>query len=37
MFKFFHDAPYAICVELKNLHLLASCFGGLLFVAGVGM
>ena len=21
MFKFFHGAPYAVCVELKNLYL----------------
>ena len=37
MFKFFHGAPYAICVELKNFYLFVFCFGGLLFVAGVGI
>ena len=36
MFKFFHGAPYAVCVELKNSYLFVFCFGGLLFVAGVG-
>ena len=33
MFKFFHGAPYAVCVELKNFYLFVFCFGGLLFVA----
>ena len=37
MFKFFHGAPYAICVELKNFYLFVYCFGGLLFVACVGV
>ena len=37
MFKFFHDAPYAVCVELKNFYLFVFCFGGLLFVACVGV
>ena len=37
MFKFFHGAPYAACVELKNFDLFVFCFGGLLFVACVGM
>ena len=32
MFKFFHCAPYAVCVELKNVYLFVFCFGGLLFV-----
>ena len=36
MFKFFHGAPYAVCVELKNFDLFVFCFGGLLFVACVG-
>ena len=36
MSKFFHGAPYAVCVELKNFYLFVFCFGGLLFVAGVG-
>ena len=35
MFKFFHGAPYAVCVELKNSYLFVFCFGGLLFVVGV--
>ena len=35
MFKFFHGAPYAVCVELKNSYLFVFCFGGLLFVACV--
>ena len=30
MFKFFHGAPYAVCVELKNFYLFVFCFGGLL-------
>ena len=29
MFKFFHGAPYAVCVELKNLYLFVFYFGGL--------
>ena len=29
MFKFFHGAPYAVCVELKNFYLFVFCFGGL--------
>ena len=33
MFKYFHGAPYVVCVELKNVF----CFGGLLFVACVGV
>ena len=37
MFKFFHGAPYAVCVELKNFYLFVICFGGLLFVACVGV
>ena len=37
MFKFFHGAPYAVCVELKNFYLFVFCFGGLLFVACVGV
>ena len=37
MFKFFHGAPYAVCVELKNFYLSVFWFGGLLFVAGVGV
>ena len=36
MLKFFHGAPYAVCVELKNFYLFVSCFGGLLFVSCVG-
>ena len=26
MFKFFHGAPYAVCVELKNFYLFVFCF-----------
>ena len=37
MFKFFHGAPDAVCVELKNFYLFVFCFGGLLFVACVGV
>ena len=37
MFKFFHGAPYAVCVELKNCYIFVFCFGGLLFVACVGV
>ena len=37
MFKFFHGAPYAVCVELKNIYLFVFCFGGLLFAACVGV
>ena len=37
MFKFFHGAPYAVCVELKNFYLFVFCFGGLLFIACVGV
>ena len=37
MFKFFHGAPYAVCVELKNFYLFVFCFGGLLFVVCVGV
>ena len=37
MLKFFHGAPYAVCVELKNFYLLVFYFGGLLFVACVGV
>ena len=37
MIEFLHGAPYAVCVELKNVYLFVFCFGGLLFVAGVGM
>ena len=37
MFRFFHGAPYAVCVELKNFYLFVFCFGGLLFVACVGV
>ena len=37
MFKLFHGAPYAVCVELKNVYLFVFCFGGLLFVACVGI
>ena len=37
MFKFFHCAPYAVCVELKNFYLFVFCFGGLLFVACEGL
>ena len=29
MFKFFHSAPYAIYVELKNFYLFVFGFGGL--------
>ena len=35
MFKFFHGAPYSVCVVLKNFYLFVFCFGGLLFVACV--
>ena len=34
MFKFFHGAPYAVCVELKNFYLFVFYF---VFVAFVGM
>ena len=37
MLKFFHGAPYAVCVELKNFYLFVFCFGGLLFVSCVGV
>ena len=37
MSKFFHGAPYAARVELKNFYLPVFCFGGLLFVARVGV
>ena len=37
MLKFFHGAPYAVCVELINCHLFVFCFGGLLFVSCVGV
>ena len=41
MFKLFHGAPYAVCVELKNFYLFVFCFGGLCLLrvwecAGVG-
>ena len=36
MFKFFHGAPYAVCVELKNFYLCV-LFWGFLFVACVGV
>ena len=37
MLEFLHGAPYAVCVELTNLYLFVFCFGGLLFVSGVGV
>ena len=37
MLKFFHGAPYSVCVELKNLYLFVFCFGYLLFVSCVGV
>ena len=37
MFQFFHGAPYSVCVQLKNFYLVVFCFGGLLFVACVGV
>ena len=37
MFQFFHGAPYSVCVQLKNLYLFVFRFGGLLFVACVGV
>ena len=37
MFKFFHGAPYAARVESKNFYLFVFCFGGLSFVACVGV
>ena len=37
MLKFFHGAPYAVCVELKNFYLFVFCFGGILFVSCVGV
>ena len=37
MLKFFHGAPYAVCVELKNFDLFVFCYGGLLFVSCVGV
>ena len=36
MFKFFHGAPYAVCVELKNFYLFVFCFGGLFVCCGCG-
>ena len=35
MCKFFHGAPYAVCVELNNFYLFVFCFGGLLCVSCV--
>ena len=35
MFQFFHGAPYS--VQLNNFYLFVFCFGGLLFVACVGV
>ena len=35
MLEFLHGAPYAVCVELKNVYLFVFCFGGLLFVSCV--
>ena len=37
MLKFFHGAPYAVCVELKNFYLFVFCFGGVLFVSCVAV
>ena len=37
MFKFFHGAPYAVCVGLKNFYRFVFCFGVLLFVSCVGV
>ena len=37
MLDFLHGAPYAVCVELKNVYLFVFCFGGLLFVSCVGV
>ena len=37
MLKFSHGAPYAVCVELKDLYLFVFCFGSLLFVSCVGV
>ena len=33
--KFLHGAPYAVCVELKNLYLFVFYFGGPLFASCV--
>ena len=31
MLKYFHGAPYAVCVELKKFYIFVFCFGGLLW------
>ena len=35
MFKFFHGAPYAVCVELKNFYLFVFCLLRVWECAGV--
>ena len=35
--EFLHGAPYAVCVELKNIYLFGFCFGCILFVSCVGV
>ena len=37
MLEFLHGAPYAVCVELKNLYPFVFCFGCLLFVSCVAV
>ena len=37
MLQILHGAPYAVCVELKNLYLFVFCFGVFFcFVCGSG-
>ena len=36
MFKFFHGASYAVCVELKNFYLFVFCLLRVWECAGVG-
>ena len=35
--KFFHGAPYTVCVELKNFYLFVFCLLRVWEFAGVGM
>ena len=37
MFKLFHGAPYAVCVELKNLYLFVFCLLWVWGCEGVGV
>ena len=36
MFKFFHGAPYAVCVELKHFYLFVFLFVACVGVCGCG-